>query len=196
MRAQGPTSRRRKKRSNPMREGKKKRKKRFFPPRLDQRSPLALSASDSTHLEPLPVSDSGTEGSKGLFSAKSCDRESPAFGLFVVVVVVIDVDDDAFFARTDVPKKSTSGSGSEIADPRRDPSGVCLFEPPGLEALLVRRERARRMRPRSVEVDVGVGVGSSSLLRPATKPAPPPPPPLSMTRATVVSALWNACRSR
>ena len=146
----------------------------FFPPEF-------------THLAPLPVSGNGMDGSRGRFSIRSCESESPAFGLVFVVAVAVAadaVDADFLLRDEDVPKKSTSSSCSAAAEPRREPRGVCLVEPPpGLEVLLVRRERARRKRPKSVDVAF-VEVSTSTAAASWAAATPP-----SMTRATVVAGL-------
>lgn len=150
-----------------------------------------------THLAPLPVSGTGMDGSSGRFSIRSWESETPAFGLFVVAVVTAAAadDDDVDFTRVDeVPRKSTSASRSAVAEPRLEPGGLSLVDPPPpwLEMLLVRRERARRRRPKSVGVVVAVAavvVDADVVVVSTTSATAAAAPPPSMTSATVVARL-------
>ena len=146
---------------------------------------LLSSLPEFTHLAPLPVSGSGIDASSGRFSVRSWESESP--GLLAAVAVAAD------FERDDVPKKSTFGSDSAAFGPRREPAGVRVVDPPPLwlEALLVRRERARRKRPKRLVVDFADAEVSNSSAA-AWAAAPPPP---SMTRATVVAGLLGRTAS-
>lgn len=65
-----------------------------------------------------------------------------------------------------------------------DPSGVCFVDPPGLDVLLVRRERARRSLPKS---DVVVEVALPPPLPSAAWARPPPPPSMTVRDPTVVT---------
>lgn len=133
----------------------------------------------------MPVSGSGIDASSGRFSVRSWESESP--GLLAAVAVAAD------FERDDVPKKSTSGSDSAAFGPRREPAGVRLVDPPPLwlEALLVRRERARRKRPKRLVVDFADAEVSNSSAGAWAAALPPP----SMTRATVVAGLLGRTAS-
>lgn len=134
------------------------------------------------------------DGSSGRFSIRSWERESPAFGLFDDAVVAVVAAGDVVFTRDEVPKKSVSASRSAVAEPRLEPAGVCFVDPPpGLEVLLVRRERARRKRPKSVGVVVVV-VDADVFSTSATAACAAAPPP-SMASATVVARLTERTAS-
>lgn len=138
----------------------------------------------------MPVCGRGIDGSSGRFSVRSWESESPTFVAVAVDIAVVEVVFVAVvavdFPLEDVPRKSVSGSGSAATEALREPRGLCLVDPPAVEVLLVRRERARRSLPKSDVDEV------ASMLTPSAA-WPPPPPSMTVRDPAVVANSRHGC---